>query len=305
MRVGWLGVVLVACASDGSKSPSAMDSAANTSDPDAPVGDTALDTADDPADPIEPPVYTQGTCPELVDGANAQFPHAGGAHNLRIELPDDPIGAPVLFAWHWLGGDARQLVASMELDALADEQGVIVVAPVSAGRAYEWAFTSPPEGNPDLALFTDLLACLHTQWSVDLSRIWTTGMSAGGMWTTYLTMHRSEWLAASVPLSGGTFPGSYVTPASTLPVMVVWGGPDDTYGSGPSQVNFEELSLDFSQNLQDDGHFVVECVHDRAHTLPPNASELVWRFVSSHTKDAPTPWTSGLPDDMPEWCRVP
>ena len=87
--------------------------------------------------------------------------------------------------------------------------------------------------------------------------------------------------------------------------MVVWGGPDDTYGSGPSQVNFEELSLDFSQNLQDDGHFVVECVHDRAHDLPPNASDLVWRFVSEHTKDAPTPWASGLPDDLPEWCRIP
>ena len=112
MRVGWLSVVLVACASGGSKSPSAVDSAAHTPDPDTPGSgtgdDTAVDTADDPADRLEPPVYTQGTCPELVDGANAQFPHEGGTHNLRIELPDDPVGAPVLFAWHWLGGDGEE-----------------------------------------------------------------------------------------------------------------------------------------------------------------------------------------------------
>jgi dienelactone hydrolase len=247
-----------------------------------------------------PPVYSQGSCPTLTDGM--EFSHEFGTHDVRIVLPPTPEGAPVLFAWHWLGGSARDIIRSMALDDLAEQEGVIIIAPNSAGSPYEWELTTPPERNPDLALFRDLLACLHEQFAVDLNRVWTTGMSAGGLWTTYLTMHESQWLAASAPLSGGTFPGTYVTPDDLVPVMVTWGGPTDWYGRS---VNFEETSLDFSENLQSDGHFVVDCVHDRGHTLPPGATELVWTFISAHAKDIPSPWAAGLPPEMPEWCQIP
>lgn len=280
-----------------------------SSEPDKPADatDTAQEDADtgqaDATSDREPPVYSQGTCPVLESGRNTEFVHEGGSHDLWIHLPPEPEGAPVLFAWHWLGGTASQLVSAMDLDGLAEREGVIVVAPDSAGSEFEWAFDQiDPEGNPDLALFRDLLSCVHNQWSVDLDRIWTTGMSAGGLWTSYLTMHEGEWLAASAPLSGGTFPGYYWTPESTMPVMVTWGGPSDTYGGGA--VNFEELSEDFSQQLQADGHFVVECVHTRGHTLPPDATDLVWGFLSAHTYGEPSPWESGLPSDVPDWCRV-
>ena len=230
------------------------------------------------------------------------FAHAGGEHDLRLLLPDEPNGAPVLFAWHWLGGTADQIVGSMALDELAVDEGVIVVAPYSAGSAYEWEFLAPPEGNPDIAVFVDFLACLHEQFEVDLTRIWTTGMSAGGLWTTYLTMHEPGFLAASAPLSGGTTPGAYSTPPNTLPVMVTWGGPTDVYGG---TLNFADTSMDFSQNLQDDGHFVVECEHTRGHNLPPDATNLVWTFLSAHVKGEPSPWAGGLPSDMPDMCRIP
>lgn len=290
-------LVLSACTgkapSSGGESPPA-----ETGSPSA-----APDTGADTADPVrEPPTYSQGSCPTFEDGMVQDFPHEGGAHDFRLILPPDPQGAPVLYAWHWLGGTARDIVNSMELDDLAQEQGVIVVAPNSAGNPYEWDFLGPPEGNADLALFRDSLACLHSQFGVDLARIWTTGMSAGGLWTTYLTMHGSEWLAASAPLSGGTFPGTYVSPTDPLPVMVTWGGPTDWYRT---DVHFEETSLHFSESLRADGHFVVHCVHDRGHTLPPDASTLVWTFLSAHTKDAPSPWTGGLPSDMPTWCEIP
>lgn len=299
----------------GACSDSSEDNKADTA---APAGSDGSDGSTDGADgdgadggegnggdgssDLEAPSYSQGSCPTFADGVNEGFVHAHGSHDLTLILPPEPAGAPVLYAWHWLGGSARQIVNAMELEALAEREGVIVVAPDSAGSPYEWEFVSSPVDNPDLALFVDSLACLSEQYEVDLSRIWTTGMSAGGLWTTYLTMHESRWLAASAPLSGGTFPGSYSTPESTLPVMVTWGGPDDTYGS---DVNFEETSLDFSGRLQDDGHFVVECVHSRGHTLPPDATELVWSFLSVHAKGQPSPWAGGLPDSLPDWCRLP
>lgn len=294
-------------ASDGDKSDTAAD--AGSTEPDGgDVEDDGEDSGegesdgDDGSTELEAPTYSQGSCPTFVDGPNEGFVHAHGSHDLTLILPPEPAGAPVLYAWHWLGGSARQIVNAMELESLAEREGVIVVAPDSAGSPYEWEFISSPVDNPDLALFVDSLACLSEQYEVDLSRVWTTGMSAGGLWTTYLTMHESRWLAASAPLSGGTFPGSYSTPEATLPVMVTWGGPDDTYGS---DVNFEETSLDFSGRLQEDGHFVVECVHTRGHTLPPDATELVWSFLSVHAKDQPSPWADGLPEALPDWCRLP
>ncbi len=304
MRAQLLCVLLFACTTEDSKDGEGATTDATTDDGSGTTEDTE-DTGEDGGDDLEPPVYTQGACPALTDGVNADFVHTFGSHNVRIELPADPTGAPVLFAWHWLGGSASDIVTYMDLDTLADEQGVIVVAPNSAGSIYEWEFLASPDENPDLALFEDLLACLHEQYAVDLSRIWTMGMSAGGLWTTYLTMYESQYLAASAPLSGGTFPGTYVPPESTLPVMVTWGGETDLYGSGSQTVDFAETSQHFSSSLQADGHFVVECVHDRGHDLPPNATELVWTFLSAHVKDAPSPWTSGLPEEMPSWCQIP
>lgn len=302
MRTFWLSAfLLTACTDEEEVAKAPADESGTTG---ATTGDTGStdDSGDTDTDTPAPPTYSQGTCPTLEAGVNTGFAHAHGSHDVRIVLPDDPTGAPVLFAWHWLGGSSADIVRYMDLEGLAEREGVIVLAPDSAGSAYEWEFVSPAEDNPDLALFVDLLACAHDQWGVDMSRIWTTGMSAGGLWTTFLTMHESEWLAASAPLSGGTFPGSYATPTDTLPVMVTWGGPDDTYGS---DVNFQDLSLDFSGNLQADGHFVVECVHDRGHDLPPDATNLVWTFLSAHVKGEPSPWADGLPSSMPDMCTIP
>ena len=248
-----------------------------------------------------PPPYSGGACPTLVEGSQ-EFATGDTTYQVRVVLPDDPEEAPVLFAWHWLGGSAGSLISSLDLDELAREQGVIVVAPESDGSRFEWHFAEGPEGNPDLLMFEDLLSCAHATWAVDLDRIYATGMSAGGLMTAYVTVYESDWLAATAPLSGGASP--YVSPEEPLPVMITWGGPGDTYGGGA--VRFEDLSLELSEGLQADGHFVVECVHSRGHTLPPWGIGPVWRFLSAHPKDAtPSPWADGLPSDMPSDCALP
>ena len=301
-RVVWLCLCVLGCTdSKDAGSPDGSDGSGSADDSGSAGDSGSADDSDSGDDPAVP-VYSQGSCPTLEAGRVSDFAHVGGSHDLRLLLPDEPAGAPVLFAWHWLGGTADQIVSSMELDQLVADEGLIVVAPYSAGSSYEWEFLLPPEDNPDIAVFVDFLACLHEQFEVDLSRIWTTGMSAGGLWTTYLTMHEPGWLAASAPLSGGTFPNTYQSPSTRLPVMVTWGGPRDTYGGS---INFEETSLDFSQSLQNDGHFVVECEHDRGHNLPPDATDLVWTFLSAHPKGAPSPWSGGLPVEMPAMCRIP
>ena len=262
----------------------------------------ATDTGAGPeAELRTPPTYSGGACPTLVEGAQ-DFATGDTAYGVRVLLPAEPAGAPVLFAWHWLGGSAGSLINALDLDDLAEEEGVIVIAPESDGSRFEWHFTEGPDGNPDLLLFEDLLSCAHATWGVDLDRIYATGMSAGGVMTSYVTVYESDWLAATAPLSGGADP--YISPEQPIPVMITWGGPSDTYGGGA--VRFEDLSLTFSAGLQADGHFVVECDHGRGHTLPPWGIGPVWSFLSAHPKGvSPSPWADGLPADMPSDCRIP
>lgn len=248
------------------------------------------------------PEYSHGACPALSEGTIDAFPTGDTSYRVKIELPPDPVGAPVLFAWHWLGGRAQDIIRYMDLDDLADEEGVIVIAPDSDGSAYEWHFLDDPEGNPDLLLFEDLLSCAWQQLGADLDRIHALGMSAGGLQTTYLSMHEAEWLASTAPFSGGTLDGFYSTPARPLPVLITWGGPDDTYGS----LSFEQTSLNFAAHLVEDGSFVVECIHDGGHTIPDGATDYAWRFLSDHPYGVdPEPYADGLPEGFPSFCRVP
>jgi len=264
--------------------------------------DTATDSGTTQTVWEDAPSYSGGDCPVLEDGVNKKFLVDGTERKFRLVLPADPIGAPVIFAWHWLGGSAQQIVNYMEYEQLAEDENVIVVAPSSDGTPYEWHSTGQPANNVDLAFFDDMVACLYDQYQIDPDRIHATGMSAGGLWTTYLTIFRSEILASTAPLSGGAYAEAYVSPERPLPVMVVWGGPDDTYGT----FNFETASLDFSEGLRADGSFVVECVHSGAHTIPLGAAEYTWQFFKDHPYGVdPEPYADGLPSSLPDYCYLP
>ena len=256
--------------------------------------------ADAATEPESNPFGEGGDCPDLVAGENSITVN-GSARTFTIALPAEPTGASVVYAWHWLGGTANQTLQLMGMAGLADK-GAIVVAPTSSGLQFEWDFLAGPEASVDLALFDELQRCIWETWQMDTNRIYSTGMSAGGLFTSYLSLHRSEQLAATVPFSGGAPNSSYSTPANALPVMIVWGGVGDTFGG----FDFNGSSLEFSQSLRNDGHFVVECMHTGAHTPPAEAADMAWTFFEAHPMGvAPDPWLGGLPTSMPSYCRIP
>lgn len=262
---------------------------------------SSQDTADTSVDEPELLPYSGGTCPALVEGLNQGFLSGETPRQFRVILPESPQGAGLAFAWHWLGGNSRQMLEYMELQSWADDHGLIVIAPDASGsERYEWSFTDGPNDNPDALFFDDMLACAQASWGIDLERVHTVGMSAGGLWTTWLTLHRAEAFASTAPLSGGL--EAYVSPSDTVPVLITWGGPEDTYNG----FSFADASQTLSTGLQGDGHFVVECVHDGGHDIPPEATEYVGRFFADHVRgERPDPYTEGLPAEFPSWCTIP
>lgn len=251
----------------------------------------------------EPPAYSGGTCPELFDGDVDDFVTGDTTYDVKIVLPPDPQGAPLIFAWHWLGGTANQVINQMDLDTLAEEQNVIIIAPDAGGESmFDWNFLTDPEGNPDLTLFDDLLSCARQQWQIDLDRVYSTGMSAGGLQTSYLTIHRAEWHAATAPLSGGVVDGYYSTPEWPLPVLLTWGGESDV----STGLSFHDAALLLSEELREDGSFVVECEHTGGHSIPSGSTEYIWQFFVDHPMGVtPEPYADGLPESFPSWCSIP
>lgn len=248
-----------------------------------------------PAETVEPvPCADASTC--LADGSNT---FGADERAVEVRLPADPQGAPVVFVLHYLNGSAGEMLDWMGVDALV-EAGYIVVAPESRGLPYtEWEVQGDPESNPDVLLFDGLLGQVTAQYASDTARVYATGFSAGGLFTSYLTMNRGDVLAATAPFSGGVPAAMYRAPASDLPVMLTWGGPSDSYGG----FDFQAATLDFASALVDDGHEVVECPHAMGHYLPEDAQEHVLAFFDDHGGEGAHPW-SDAPGDVPSGCSL-
>ena len=230
----------------------------------------STDTGDVVAPPNDP-CADPSTC--LYEGDNA-FTSNGQSRDVQVRLPADPVGAPVVFVWHFLGGSPNEMLDWMGTDRLT-AHGYIVIAPASRQLPNtEWLLLGSPEDNPDVALFDELLSRVTAQYGVDRGHVYATGFSAGGLFTTYLTMNRAEVLAATAPFSGGAPESSYTAPSTELPVMITWGGPGDSYGG----FSFADASQAFAEALFADGHEVIECEHSSGHWLPSNAQAHVVSF---------------------------
>ncbi|MCB9797062.1 MAG: hypothetical protein H6741_30625 [Alphaproteobacteria bacterium] len=258
--------------------------------------------------PPEPEAYSGGSCPTLEQGRNEGFLSADVEREFLLQLPENPEGAPVVFVWHWLGGSASQFFQYTDIEErLTEELGAIVVAPESCCSPVEWLFVPGQDPTPDLTLFDDLLSCLDEQYSVDLDRVYTTGMSAGGLWSSFLAIHRAETLAAAAPLSGGTEGAlEFETPARPLPVLLTWGGESDTIGGNGINLDFHEANLAFSADLQASGSWVGHCVHSMGHTIHPDSLDILVPFFRDHRwSDTTPPWALGMPEELPDWCGLP
>jgi len=271
----------------------------------SPVDDTGYETEEVP--PPEFPPYSEeeeeGGCPTFEEGLNSGFRSHGQQRRFTLILPDEPQGAPLVFNWHPLGWDGTGWIDAMALDEWAEDIGAIVVVPESCCSPFEWMFMSSAVDNEDLVFFDDALNCLWQQYEYDHTRIHSTGLSAGGLWTTYLTMYRSEWLASTATFSGGTEGFiSWSTPEDPIPVLVSWGGESDLWNG----YDFDLASQSFSADMQASGSFVLECDHGLGHSIPRSGFEWAWTFLSDHPKDvAPEPYDDGLPDDFPSYCVIP
>jgi hypothetical protein len=309
--------------------------------PDASAQDASVDpkniTCADPpppgADLPDPlPAYTGGACPDLQPGPNA-ITSGGAAREFLLVVPSGLQPSeklPVLFLWHWLGGDAEDFLDKGEIQLAADQQRLIAAIPRSKGDLNifgfdpQWPYlviASDERLEEEAVFFDDLLACIAAKYSINENCVSSAGVSAGALFTDQLAQVRSRRLSSFLSLSGGVGTGGTTYDTRTavrpwkgadhkLPALVLWGGPSDWCG-----VNFATSSALLEENLIADGHYFIECIHNCKHAEPPTSPPPgesryggLWRFFLDHPywlRAGESPYQlRGLPPNMPEWCGV-
>lgn len=249
-----------------------------------------------------------GVCPTLTAG-DVEFAPAGIApRTVRLWISDAANDEPGPLVIYWHGTGSQPLEASYGLgNAYVEQvvaQGGIVAAPTHdpAAGDFPW-FLVLGSQEDDLLLADEIVACAIEQTAVDVSRIHTIGMSAGGLQSAQMSWRRSGYIASAVTYSGG-FIGSAPPdqdPSNPLAAMIFHGGESDVV-----LISFQQASENYLTALQQAGRFGFICNHGMGHSIPQgDAQSSVWTFFRDHpwgTK--PSPYEGGLPSGFPDYCAL-
>ncbi len=281
----------------------------------------------------DPPAYSGGTCPTLPSTADTAGENneitittSGASRQFILALPHNiqpNEKFPIIFLWHWLGGDAKGFYEKGDVQNAVDQQRFIAVIPEadsSSLNIFKWPYSliaTPQQVQAELTFFDDLLSCVSAQFNVNKNCVASAGVSAGALWTDQLVGQRSQYLSSFLSLSGGvgtaqnTAIKPWTEPTHPIPSIVLWGGPNDIC----VLQQFQVLSQTLEQNLVKDGSFFVECIHNCGHAEPPfqppsgySTYAGLWQFVLDHPYWLPkgySPYVSqGLPVSDPPWCGL-
>lgn len=277
------------------------------------------------------PAYSGGVCPTLVPGENTIVSH-GVSRRFQLVVPrelreDERL--PVFVVWHHWGGEADSIVSNGQVQESADSLRFLGLVPEKRGDlAFDvfgneidpaWPYlntASDARVEEEARFFDDMLACAAASYPIDESCISTAGVSAGALWVAQLMQVRSERLSSALVISGGIGPATslgfidargWTGATRAIPVMMGWGGPSDQCA-----LSFERASTQLEDHLAAGGNFVVECVHNCGHRVPPvdpaAGLQVLYRFALDHPYWLPpgeSPyWSNGMPAGTPEWCGL-
>lgn len=156
----------------------------------------------------------------------------GRDRSYRQVLPlgyDDATPLPIVLNWHGLGSNGADQVSFSGYGTLAEAETFVVIAPTGLPDPMlglnSWELDQDDPTRDDLAFADALLDRLIDGLCVDPTRVYSTGMSNGGYFTSLLVCHRSERIAAAASVAALTHPDD-CDPTRVVPFLGFHGTAD-------------------------------------------------------------------------------
>ncbi len=169
----------------------------------------------------------------------------------RVERP-----APLVLLLHGAGGHARQ--GLYQLRSLADEAGVVLLAPAS--REYTWDLLVDRRYGPDVTLVDRALEHVFSLYAVDTARIAVGGFSDGASYALSLGITNGDLFTHVLAFSPG-----FVAPAEQVgsPRIFV------SHGTHDEVLPIDLCSRRLVPRLERAGYDVRYREFDGGHTISP------------------------------------
>ena len=212
---------------------------------------------------------------------------------------------PLVFGFHGHGGNMQGISQLMHIQTLWPEaivvypQGLNSPRPIdppgnSPGWQYEANQARGNVGNRDLDFFDAMVAAMKQKFSVDDKRIYTTGFSAGGMFSYLLWAERGKTIAAIGEVAGRLWDTEHLTEPRAL--LAIAGQLDTTDPYALQQQSVEtakqvDNATGAGQSCGPNCTFygspttqtpVKTIFHPGAHVYPPWATAEIVKFLEAH-----------------------
>jgi len=148
-------------------------------------------------------------CVDAQQTINASINHDNLERSYIIYIPesytgDDPV--PVVLNFHGYTSNAQDQMGYGDFRTVADQENFLVVHPQgtidpSSGQTF-WNAQWFLDGVDDIGFVSALIDSLAGEYNIDLSRVYSTGMSNGGFLSHTLACELSDKIAAIASVTG-------------------------------------------------------------------------------------------------------
>jgi len=158
----------------------------------------------------------------------------GESINYRLFIPsgyDESINVPLVFSLHGFGGNGPSQQAYDDLWQVADTAGFIIAYPTAFNNTWNAGtdYYAPYTSFNDVGLISALIDSINQDYSIDLTRVYATGMSNGGDMVYRLACELSDRIAAIGSVTGTMITDIYSScnPEYNMPIIHFHGTADD------------------------------------------------------------------------------
>jgi polyhydroxybutyrate depolymerase len=220
-------------------------------------------------------------CGSLETGAHMVAIGQGQVMDVLVPSSFDGTPLPVVMNFHGLGSDGVQEAGLTAYPILAELEGFIVAHPTGKPgpgdnrNSWELAQFDIPDRD-DIGLVNTIIDQLIQEFCGDPARVYSTGMSNGGLFTSYLVCEISERLAAVVSVAGVTHHDE-CQPDRAVPMMAFHGTADQIvpFAGGVSSLPGGDSDF-FKQVMPDEfAQFAADFSCDASPTKTEVSSEVI------------------------------